>query len=167
MHILGVDIDPALVERSIQLNCYKDNVMFRVADVMSDSDRQNVIESFLQEHQANHFNIVFCCSLTMWIHLNHGDDGLKEFLKYISSIADLLLLEPQPWSCYQAAARRMRKLKCTPFTHLLTLQWREGVVGDIMNYLESDHCSMKLIRNFGHTESWDRCLLLFESMKRN
>jgi hypothetical protein len=44
-------------------------------------------------------------SVTMWIHLNHGDDGLSRFLEVVASYTHYLLLEPQPWKCYQTAAR--------------------------------------------------------------
>jgi hypothetical protein len=37
----------------------------------------------------------------MWIHLNHGDDGLWAFLEQVSSMTDHLIVEPQPWKCYR------------------------------------------------------------------
>ncbi len=41
----------------------------------------------------------------MWIHLNHGDEGLTKFLEVVARYSDYILLEPQPWKCYQTAAR--------------------------------------------------------------
>jgi hypothetical protein len=41
----------------------------------------------------------------MWIHLNHGDEGLTKFLEVVASYSKYILLEPQPWKCYQTAAR--------------------------------------------------------------
>jgi Bicoid-interacting protein 3 (Bin3) len=165
VHILGVDVDPVLVQRSIQSNCFENNVTFQLANVLCDKDRCSVINSYLLKKDKVRFDVVFCFSVTMWIHLNHGDEGLKNFLQYVASITDFLLIEPQPWRCYQTAARRMRKLDCTPYEHMSTLQWRDKVVEEIINYLESDCCSMKRIQSFGQTESWERPLCLFRSLK--
>lgn len=165
VHILGVEIDPVLVQRSVQSNGFENNVFFRVANIQCDEDRRNVVSNFLLERNKSCFDMVFCFSVTMWIHLNHGDEGLRNFLRYIASITDFLLIEPQPWHCYQTAARRMRKLGCAPFEHMATLQWRDNVVDEMVNYLESDSCSMKRIQNFGCTESWERSLCLFRSLK--
>ena len=44
-------------------------------------------------------------SVTMWIHLHHGDEGLERFLRLVSEVGEFILLEPQPWKCYQTAAR--------------------------------------------------------------
>ena len=40
-------------------------------------------------------------SVTMWVHLNHGDTGLARFLSLLAARARWVLLEPQPWKCYQ------------------------------------------------------------------
>jgi len=97
----------------------------------------------------------------MWIHLNHGDDGLKDFLRYISSISSSLLLEPQPWHCYRTAARRMKRLGCEPFQHWQTITWRQDIEQNIVAYLESTECNMKQVKCFGRTQQWDRSLCLF------
>jgi len=59
--------------------------------------------------------IVFSCniafSITKWIHLNFGDQGLKRFFRRIFRTlrpGGRLLLEPQPWSSYRLK-RRMTK----------------------------------------------------------
>ena len=41
----------------------------------------------------------------MWVHLNHGEAGLTRLLELVAGYSDYLLLEPQPWKCYQTAAR--------------------------------------------------------------
>ena len=53
---------------------------------------------------------------------NHGDEGMDAFFRKVSRLADLVLLEPQPWKCYRTAARRMRKLGQPEFAHLRTLE---------------------------------------------
>jgi Bicoid-interacting protein 3 (Bin3) len=163
VRILGIDIDPLLIERSVESNLYTSNICFKVADILSKDDCCNVIVKYLDQHCVRRFNIVFALSITMWIHLNNGDDGLQKFLRYVSSISEFLLVEPQPWHCYQSAARRMKKLGCAPFEHLTSLQWRSNVEQEIVKYLESDACNMTFVRSFGQTESWDRSLYLFKS----
>jgi Bicoid-interacting protein 3 (Bin3) len=45
------------------------------------------------------FDLVIGLSLTMWIHLRQGDDGLFDFLSSVASLTDRLVIEPQPWKC--------------------------------------------------------------------
>jgi hypothetical protein len=56
------------------------------------------------------FSLVLVLSLTMWIHINHGDDGLVAFLERITQVADHIILEPQPWKCCTWCADRPNKL---------------------------------------------------------
>lgn len=71
------------------------------------SQNLNNTEAILKKEPK--FNIVFCFSVTMWIHLNHGDRGLYEFLQKIVTLGKYLVLENQPWKCYRNAQRRMVK----------------------------------------------------------
>ena len=77
------------------------------------------------------FSLVCMFSITMWIHLNHGDVGLVDFLRRGARLVQLhnqpegeaagslsggsLVVEPQPWKCYRSAQRRDRRLGiCRP-----------------------------------------------------
>lgn len=54
------------------------------------------------------YDFVLALSITKWIHLNHGDDGLKRFFKKIFlnlKPGGCLLLEPQSWSSYKKKAK--------------------------------------------------------------
>ena len=162
--ILAIDIDATLIQRSTESNRYVDNIYYRTADVQSDSCQQEVIGEFLWNHSITKFSFILVNSITMWIHLNHGDDGLRNFLQYVSSIAEYVLIEPQDWKCYRAAVRRMKKLGCQPFQHFTALEWREGVDQLILKYLQSEACGLKLVKGLGQTELWSRSLYLFSSI---
>lgn len=108
VHILGLDIDSLLIDRCIQHNQHTSNVTYQCLNIMEVDHVDNIIE-YLKQFNRNRFDAVFALSLTMWIHLNNGDVGLNVFLERISNLANLLIVEPQPWKCYMTAMKRMRK----------------------------------------------------------
>jgi 7SK snRNA methylphosphate capping enzyme len=62
--------------------------------------------------QAGTLDTVTCLSVTKWIQLHRGDEGLKAFFLKIWTLLSpggLLILEPQPWSSYKAAASKLKK----------------------------------------------------------
>lgn len=162
--ILAIDIDATLIQRSAESNRHVDNIFYRAADIQSDRGRQEVIGGFLRDYGASRFPLIFVNSVTMWIHLNGGDDGLKDFLRYISAIAEYMVIEPQDWKCYKTAVRRMKKLGCQPFQQFSNLEWRESVDQEILKYLQSAACGLKFVKRFGQTEMWNRSLYLFTSV---
>lgn len=51
-------------------------------------------------------------SITKWIHLNNGDDGLKHFFSRVYQVLNVggtFVLEAQPWESY-SKAKRMNKV---------------------------------------------------------
>jgi hypothetical protein len=95
----------------------------------------NYINEINNNSYMNGFHFVSLFSITMWIHVNHGDEGLIKFLETAASLSiynnndndnndnnnntfkdntndrvntisySSLLIEPQPWKCYKSASK--------------------------------------------------------------
>ncbi|KAM9115225.1 RNA 5'-monophosphate methyltransferase [Pangshura tecta] len=161
LNLLCCDIDAALIERAERCSPFPGSISYATLDVMDVSARELFLSSYLSRFSRSAFDIGFCMSVTMWIHLNHGDDGLVEFLSYLSSQCKYLLIEPQPWKCYRAAARRLRKLGRNDFDHFRSLAIN-GDMAERITHILTEDSGMELVCCFGST-SWDRSLLLFKS----
>ncbi|XP_013406733.1 pre-miRNA 5'-monophosphate methyltransferase [Lingula anatina] len=162
LHILGVDIDECLIKRAKEANHYPKNIQFNVLDILDDTSRKYSLQTFLNKIGKERFDIVFCFSVTLWIHLNNGDEGLKKFLTILSGITENLVLEPQPWKCYKSAVRRVKKLNCPEFEHFKSLTWRDNVEDEIQRYLIND-CKLHFVKSLGQTH-WERNVLLYSKV---
>lgn len=133
IHILGIDIDAALIERANALNQYPANVTYACLDIQSPAaiaQLNDYLRSITVGGRPDaRFNACFCLSLTMWIHLNGGDAGLARFLDNVAALSRLLVIEPQPWKCYGTAMRRQKRAPTggRPFARFAELQWRQDV----------------------------------------
>ncbi|XP_068149657.1 probable RNA methyltransferase CG11342 [Drosophila tropicalis] len=134
VYILGVDIDERLVERAKAENTIEDKISYSRVDILNENDFRTIF-SYLQQNQHNKFDAICCYSITMWIHLNHHDEGLQQFLRMLSQLARLFVVEPQPWKCYQTAERRLKKAG-EVFPLFLQLKWRSDVEQQIEMYME-------------------------------
>lgn len=133
-HVLAVDLDKELIERANSSNRTQD-ITFSCVDVFS-SDFKELCDRYLKEHRRqSRFDVVYCFSVTMWIHINHGDEGLRQFLLKLSELSDLLVLEPQPWKCYGRAVRRIKRANAQPFENFCDLKIRKGVESYINSVL--------------------------------
>lgn len=75
---------------------FPNNVVFVTGNYVLDRDE-------LVEAQTPEYDVVLCLSLTKWVHLNWGDEGLKRMFRRIYRHlrpGGILVLEPQPWSTY-------------------------------------------------------------------
>lgn len=152
-HILGIDIDPKLIERAKASNNLN-NVTFIAANIMEEHD---VIQKYLASHGQEKFNISFCFSVTMWIHLNNGDEGLFDFLKYLKDISRVIIIEPQPWNCYREAQKRLKRSGST-FEHYKKLKIRSEVDTVIVKKLLEDN----FIKEYESAmSSWKRKIFSF------
>ncbi|XP_027011364.1 pre-miRNA 5'-monophosphate methyltransferase [Tachysurus fulvidraco] len=159
IHILGFDLDQNLILRAQNSNPFPQNIQFIPLDITSE-DSHTKLASYLEKFGLSRFHLCCCFSVTMWVHLNHGDAALLAFLSRIASVCECLLLEAQPWKCYRSAARRLRKLGRSDFDHFKTLEIRGDMAAHAKEHLEKQ-CGMELVQSFGST-LWDRSLLLFK-----
>ena len=159
LHLLGFDIDDTLIQRAQSSNPFPGNVSFIPLDFTQDEASHAQLDAYLRTFGRCMFHLSVCLAVTMWVHLNHGDAGLLEFLSRLAAVSEHLLLEAQPWKCYRSAARRLRKLGRTDFEHFKTLEICGDMAKNVREHLERN-CGMELMQSFGST-SWDRKLLLF------
>lgn len=154
--ILGIDLDSELIDRAnscFVTNENANNIKFKTL---------NIMDQIEEEVLYGTFDIVCLFSITMWVHLNHGDEG---FLRFIQNAAKYsshsLLIEPQRWKSYRSAVKRSRKLGLPnfPFNNGdLTLKDIDGAIRDT---LISSECGMLECKGLG-TDSWERPLLLYQ-----
>lgn len=117
-------ITTAAVLRGDETPKFPNNVCFVQGNYILDSDE-------LLEEQRPEFDTIVCLSLTKWVHLNWGDDGLKRLFKRIFRQlrpGGKLILEAQAWPSYakkkkltEAIFETYQKLKLRPekFTEYL------------------------------------------------
>ena len=62
-------------------------------------------EDFVQDaHDDGGYDAISCFSVSKWMHLHHGDEGLKAVFMKVYSLLNAggcFILEPQPWSSYR------------------------------------------------------------------
>jgi SAM-dependent methyltransferase len=86
--VLGIDLDSDLIARACAKSCDIPNVYFYTVDIMSEDGIAgvNLIKSYCLEKGIDGFSFASLFSITMWIHLNHGDVGFEKFLNISSRL---------------------------------------------------------------------------------
>ncbi|KAF9459736.1 Bin3-domain-containing protein [Collybia nuda] len=80
------------------------NISFRTADWTSTEIPED----------AERYTVVIAFSISKWIHLNTGDEGLKNFFRRVYQVLEprgAFVLEPQAWDTYAKAKRMDERLK--------------------------------------------------------
>ena len=79
VHLLAIDVDDKLIEvakekmeEDERSGCAKENITFLALDVMKLNEADNTFKTYLERLRKRRFDIIFCFSVTMWIHLNLG-----------------------------------------------------------------------------------------------
>lgn len=157
----GVDIDDELISRA-RKKAPSDSFRFECINMRDhgavDRVREWLMEGIPQQTSSpgsvpspptpnasctsGRFDLVTCFSVTMWIHLHGGDDGLRRFLREICSLADNLVIEPQPWRCYQRCKKRWRRNGLPAPGVMGSLEWRLDVDSKIVEFIEQN-CGFK------------------------
>lgn len=132
--IVGFDIDQQLIQQAQNQLCnriqtannnnnatttnqetkrYPYNLRFQQANFVldNDADLSNIVAEY---------DTILALSVTKWVHLNFGDQGLRRFFKRIYRAllpGGRLILEPQPWSSYRLK-RRMTKDITETYSHI-------------------------------------------------
>ena len=93
--ILGIDVDAQLVDAArAKIKNHQAKIQFQCCDIVNGDDQ--VIEEFLRENNRAKFDVIFCFSVSMWIHLNHGEEGLNRLFTTVRKYCDnLFIFEPQ------------------------------------------------------------------------
>ena len=169
VQFLAIDIDDGLIktanekmEEGEKNDRTKTNVTFKALDIMNPDDAGDKFVAYLENFNAQKFHIMFCFSITMWIHLNHGDEGLKRFIETARKWCDYLVLEPQPWKCYRNASRRMRRSHEPDFEHIESIEHKSDTLLPFI-IAQCEKVGFLNIYNFGET-SWKRPILLFQAI---
>lgn len=157
--MLAIDIDSSLIECA-QRNCScPEMIEYMCLDITSDASVES-LRAYLKKMGKDAFDITFCFSVTMWIHLNHGDSGLKQFLELVSKNTHFLLVEAQLWKCYRSASRRMRRSNEAEFQDLDSLGMNVNVEDNIHDFLQG-RCGLEVVECFGQTQ-WGRKVTLYQ-----
>ena len=94
----------------------------------------------------------------MWVHLHHGDSGLRSMLHKLAKLCRRLLVEPQPWKCYKTAERRAKRAGEEPFPAMKGLQIRgPGVEQGVLDMCKE--AGMEVEEQYGETK-WSRRVVL-------
>ena len=100
---IPVKVNNLLIPRAVsmmmdrQTKIYPHNLAFQCSDILELAGDKN-------NKPQKQFDTVICCSVSKWVHLNHGDVGIK---KLFQTMFDLLVpggiavLEYQPWKSYE------------------------------------------------------------------
>lgn len=162
IELVGADLDPHLVKLANSKVIDKDqniSASFHTTDFTS-VEQVTIFSSIIK---GKLFNLITVFSTTMWVHINHGNDGLCQFFRHARNALTgkgAILVEPQPGRCYTNAAKRCRKLglENPPFLHIVD---KTAIMSTLENILSST-LELKNITCLGQ-EDWGRSLVLFHN----
>lgn len=170
---LGVDVDAELVRRAAAkapqggagggATAWEGSVSFVVGDVTQHGLLASLVAGTAggaaAPALARPVAVSTLFSVTMWIHLVHGDEGLVRLLREVGALSGAVLVEPQPPKCYRSARRRVRKRKMEdPFA------WAAISDRDAMPLIDRTlrrDCGFDEPILVGTTACWERQLRLY------
>ena len=114
------------------------------------------------------FDVVFLFSITMWVHLTNGDEGLTQFLESSCNLTkNVLIVEPQNWSSYKSAMKRCRHKHIDRSANFksITIKGEKDIKEHINNLITKRFGLEKRI-DFG-TDTWARSIIGFHRSALN
>jgi 7SK snRNA methylphosphate capping enzyme len=117
-HALGIDLDSVLIKRA-------EEEYRKVRDEQSKpaASCKFLCDDFMEVGYWDTFSLrkgtydtILLLSITKWLHLNHGDDGLLALFRNLFKIlpsGGTLVVEPQEWQNYKRAVSKNTSLRPT------------------------------------------------------
>jgi SAM-dependent methyltransferase len=153
--IIGIDIDSQLISKAQEKYSMITDAIFLTGDCLL----PNMLSDLMNFHQIDKFSLVSAFSITMWVHMNHGDHGLNSFFQMMYEITQGgILIEPQKWISYRKAIQRCRRMKIAVLPHYQGLAIRD-IESYAEEYFVKNH-QMELAWRIS-CEEWGREALLF------
>ena len=126
--LLGIDVDDALIKRAKMkipetTNVQHPTIIFHTADICNQNDIHQIHVLLDQLRHTNQpstkqissvaaSDITFVFGITMWIHLHHGDEGVRSVLHTLGNMTlTTMVIEIHPWKNYKSAIKRIKKQK--------------------------------------------------------
>ncbi|XP_057621738.1 7SK snRNA methylphosphate capping enzyme [Chionomys nivalis] len=137
---------------------FPNNVVFVTGNYVLDRDE-------LVDAQRPEYDVVLCLSLTKWVHLNWGDEGLKRMFRRIYRHlrpGGILVLEPQPWSSYC----RRKSLTETIYKNYFRIQLKPEQFSSYLTSPEVGFSSYELVATPSNTSrGFQRPVYLFHKAR--
>eukprot|EP00730_Choanoeca_flexa_P018929 TRINITY_DN9231_c0_g1_i1.p2 TRINITY_DN9231_c0_g1~~TRINITY_DN9231_c0_g1_i1.p2 ORF type:complete len:268 (+),score=49.85 TRINITY_DN9231_c0_g1_i1:2489-3292(+) len=160
-YALGLDIDPSLIERGQRKYSHLgDRLELDAVNVAHAEQTKERLEAFLNKHGREKFDLITLFSVTMWLHVHNGDDGLKRILQQLASYTDAMLLEPQIPKCYKSAKRRMTRAGVALPPYLESVELKGDQLLPAIQRMVKEDCQLPHVVEIGDTH-WDRTLTLY------
>ena len=153
IEMYGIDMDQDLISMAKE-NDVNNICKFKTLNIMK--------ENLDGKH---HYDLITCFGLTMWIHINHGDKGLKDFLDKLTSKTNTLIIEPHQWKSYRKASKRLRKCKKSgTFEELNNILYRGE---NVFKYIDETikNKGFKNVKFAGETK-WKRKIFVYKREQR-
>ncbi|KAF8052950.1 hypothetical protein N665_1483s0002 [Sinapis alba] len=121
-------------------------------------------ENFVQTRNLddNRYDTILCLSVTKWVHLNWGDDGLITLFSKIWRLLNpggIFVMEPQPWKSYEKNRRVSETTAMNYRTIVLRPEHFQNILLDKIGFRTVEDLTSSLS---GVNKGFDRQILAFQ-----